>query len=153
MFLFGMSHHKWSHDVLQYQAIVTQANGKLHLNYQVLIPLCSCKKSSYKKNHPWNFFGLRWYFTDIGIPIVEIRQLSNHLISTIRFPILVIHHLSTESDPSIFKTDWHSHSRGAYSCAWNYCTLFNNANSHRTVKHRQRCCLKQVIKLISHMLS
>ena len=44
------------------------------------------------------------------------------------------------------------HSRGAYSSVRNYCTLFNNPNSHRTVKHRQRCCLKRVIKLISHML-
>ena len=44
------------------------------------------------------------------------------------------------------------HSRGAYSRAQNYCTLFNNPNSHRTVKHRQLCCLKRVIKLISHML-
>ena len=45
-----------------------------------------------------------------------------------------------------------SHSRGAYSSAQNYCTLFNNPNFHRTVKHRQLCCLKRVIKLISHML-
>ena len=47
---------------------------------------------------------------------------------------------------------YNNHSRGAYSGAWNYCMLFNNPNSHRTVKHRQRCCLKRVIKLISHML-
>ena len=33
-----------------------------------------------------------------------------------------------------------------------YCTLFNNPNSHRTVKHWQRCWLKRVIKMISHML-
>ena len=44
------------------------------------------------------------------------------------------------------------HSRGAYSSAWNYCTLFNNPNSHRTVTHWQCCRLKRVIKLISHML-
>ena len=28
----------------------------------------------------------------------------------------------------------HLHSRGAYSSAQNYCTLFNNPNSHRTVE-------------------
>ena len=44
------------------------------------------------------------------------------------------------------------HSRGAYSSAQNYCTLFNNPNSHRTVKHRQLCCLKRAIKLISYIL-
>ena len=47
---------------------------------------------------------------------------------------------------------YEGHSRGAYSSAQNYCTLFNNPNSHQTVKDRQICCLKRVMKLISHML-
>ena len=32
------------------------------------------------------------------------------------------------------------HSRGAYSSAWNYCTLFNNPNSHRTVESLVMTC-------------
>ena len=32
------------------------------------------------------------------------------------------------------------HSRGAYSSAENYCTLFNNPNSHRTVENLVMTC-------------
>ena len=38
------------------------------------------------------------------------------------------------------------HSRRAHSSAYRDCMLFNNPNSHRTVKHRQRCWLKWVNK-------
>ena len=44
------------------------------------------------------------------------------------------------------------HSSGTYSSAYRDCMLFNNLKSQRTVKHRQRCWLKRVMKLISHMV-
>ena len=44
------------------------------------------------------------------------------------------------------------HSREAYISAHHDCMLFKNPTSHWTVKHRQRCWLKRVIKLISNML-
>ena len=45
-----------------------------------------------------------------------------------------------------------NHRRGAYSSTYHDCMLLNTPNSHRTVKHRRRCWLKRVIKLISPML-
>ena len=43
-------------------------------------------------------------------------------------------YISTLSQIQILNFPDHIHSRGPYSSAQHYCTLFNNPNSHRTVK-------------------
>ena len=69
-------------------------------------------------NHYWTWW-LRWelgivtraqiqykkyHLTSIGNPIVEIRQSYDHLISAMRFPILVRQHLYIESGPRSYYT-------------------------------------------------
>ena len=49
----------------------------------------------------------RYHLTSIGNPIVEIRRSYEHLISTMRFPILLRQHIYIESGPNAKSlTNW-----------------------------------------------